>query len=33
VNDERRNYRMTAVFVRTPVGWRWHTFDGSVPDS
>jgi ketosteroid isomerase-like protein len=33
VNDERRNYRMTAVFVRTPAGWRWHTFDGSVPDS
>jgi ketosteroid isomerase-like protein len=25
-------YRATVVLVRTPVGWRVHTFNGSIPD-
>jgi SnoaL-like domain len=25
-------YRATAVLVRTPIGWRFHTFNGSIPD-
>jgi ketosteroid isomerase-like protein len=25
-------YRATAVLVRTPTGWRFHTFNGSIPD-
>ena len=24
-------YRLTAVLERTFAGWRWHTFNGSVP--
>jgi hypothetical protein len=32
VDDERVDYRMTAVFVHRDGGWRWHTFTGSIPD-
>jgi ketosteroid isomerase-like protein len=33
VGSAERPYRMTAVLLQTYAGWRWHTFDGSVPDS
>jgi len=32
VDDERRPYRLTAVLERNYAGWRWHTFNGSIPD-
>lgn len=32
VDDDRSDYRLTAVFVRRDGRWRWHTFSGSVPD-
>jgi ketosteroid isomerase-like protein len=31
-DGERRDYRLTAVFVRRDGRWRWHTFSGSIPD-
>ncbi|HEU5361710.1 MAG TPA: nuclear transport factor 2 family protein [Gaiellaceae bacterium] len=32
VGGERSPYRMTAVLLHTYAGWRWHTFNGSIPD-
>jgi len=32
VDGTRRPYRLTAVLERTFAGWRWHTFNGSIPD-
>ena len=32
IDGTRSPYRLTAVFVWTAAGWRWHTFNGSVPD-
>jgi ketosteroid isomerase-like protein len=32
VDGRRSPYRLTAVFVRVASGWRWHTFNGSIPD-
>ena len=31
VDGEAHPYRLTAVLVRTDAGWRWHTFNGSIP--
>jgi len=25
-------YRVTAVLLHTYAGWRWHTFNGAIPD-
>jgi ketosteroid isomerase-like protein len=33
VGDTRSPYRLTAVFERNYAGWRWHTFNGSIPDA
>jgi ketosteroid isomerase-like protein len=32
VDGARRPYRLTAVLERNFAGWRWHTFNGSIPD-
>jgi hypothetical protein len=32
LGGERRPYRVTAVLLHTYAGWRWHTFNGSIPD-
>ncbi len=31
VGGERSPYRVTAVLLHTYAGWRWHTFNGSIP--
>ena len=31
VDDASHPYRLTAVLERTFAGWRWHTFNGSIP--
>lgn len=32
VDDARSPYRITAVLLHGYAGWRWHTFNGSIPD-
>jgi ketosteroid isomerase-like protein len=32
IDGVRQPYRVTAVLRRTDDGWRWHTFNGSIPD-
>jgi hypothetical protein len=31
VGGGRSPYRVTAVLLHTYAGWRWHTFNGSIP--
>jgi ketosteroid isomerase-like protein len=32
VSGGRSPYRVTAILLHTYAGWRWHTFNGSIPD-
>jgi hypothetical protein len=32
VDGARSPYRITAVLLHGYAGWRWHTFNGSIPD-
>jgi hypothetical protein len=32
IDDERGDYRLTAILVDRGGEWRWHTFSGSIPD-
>jgi ketosteroid isomerase-like protein len=32
IDGAEQPYRLTAVLIRAAGGWRWHTFNGSLPD-